>query len=170
MNDDEQKMNRFNTIYNNRHNDDINYAMKNILEWNEFADDDERTDINSSINPFATINMMIKEWDEEYLMEWDKNNKKDEEVVNALYKILNQEWNTGEARGQDYLEENKIDYPTIKAIENMYVEIEKESGDSKGKYIDDTLEKKLDIIFYKHAERSFIKIIKSNELNMDYWG
>ena len=49
----------------------------------------------------------------------------------------------------------------------MYVEIEKDFGDSLGK---DTLEKKLDIIFYKHAERSFIKIIKSNELNMDYWG
>ena len=167
MSEYQEKMNRFNTIYNNRHNDDINNAMKNILEWNEFADDDEPTDINSSINPFATINMMIKEWDEEYLVEWDKKNKKDEEVVNALYKILEQEWNTGETRGQDYLEENKIDYPTIKAIENMYLEIEKDFGDSLGK---DTLEKKLDIIFYKHAERSFIKIIKSNELNMDYWG
>jgi len=126
-----------------------------IIDWNE----------NDGNNVYMTINEAITEWETEWVFEGD--NVEEEEMVQALYEKLQHEWNSGYARGVQFLKTNEIDYGLINAIEDLYDYTEYEFGDDLNKK---TLADKLDIIFYKQAEEQFIQAIKRHELDEDFWG
>lgn len=130
--------------------------MELIFKWN----------INSGYNNYSTINEVIKEWEQHYLEEITHDSE-EQAMVNGLYNMYNNEWNTDKKRGQDFLEENKIDYKLIKAIEDVYICYEKECGYDVE---NDLLEDKLDFIFLRHAEEQMKKVMIEHDFNMDYWG
>ena len=131
--------------------------MEFIFNWNN----------NSIYNNHKTIEEVIKEWEQHfYFKEW-RFESEEQAMINGMYNLFNSEWNDGKKRGQDFLEENKLDYKMIKAIEDIYICYEKE-------YVfevkNDLLEDKLDFIFLQHAEKELRIAIVEHKLDVNYWG
>jgi hypothetical protein len=130
--------------------------MDLIFNWNK----------NSIYNNENTIQDVIKEWEQSYLSEFT-NDSEEEAIVNGLYNMYNQEWNTGKKRGRDFLEENEIDYELIKCIEDVYKCYKDEYEYQIGK--NDLLEQKLDFIFLRNARKEMMNAIEYHELNINLW-
>ena len=134
---------------NNKRNDK---ETQIILDWNT----------NNDCNSYDTIEDMINHWEASYL----DSEQSQEYIVSILYNELEQQFNTDKKRGQDFLEENEIDYDVICAIEKLYERsIRNISWDiNKSK-----LEHKLDYVYYIHATIKVKKILKFHELDgVDY--
>ena len=74
--------------------------MELIFNWNN----------NHENNYYATIRDVIKDWEQSYsyLGECEYECEK-QAMINGMYNLFNEEWNTGKKRGKDFLEENEID-------------------------------------------------------------
>ena len=90
----------------------------------------------------------------------------EEEMVQGLYQILQDEWNDDNGRAEHFLQED-CTLEIVRCIEDLYVYWELEFGDRLYK---DTLEEKLDLVYYFEAEELLKKAIEEEELDMDYWG
>jgi predicted RNA-binding protein len=145
-----------------KRNDDI---TQYILNWN-----------NNTRNNNITINQVLYNWECDFL--GDDNNKCEWEAVHELYNKLNDEFNNDKKkRGRDFLEafqNNDVMIvgvfvklsSIVDAIEDLYNHTEYLCG----KYMNKRrLEDKLDLIFYKHAEKEFVNELKKHRLEMDYW-
>ena len=131
--------------------------MELIFNWNN----------NSIYNNYKTIEEVIKEWKQTYYLEEWRFESEEQAMINGMYNLFNSEWNDGKKRGQDFLEENEIDYKLIKAIEDVYICYEKECEyDVKI----DLMEDKLDFIFLQHAEKELKNVITEHKLNVDFLG
>ena len=131
--------------------------MELIFNWNN----------NSIYNNYKTIEEVIKEWKQTYYLEEWRFESEEQAMINGMYNLFNSEWNDGKKRGQDFLEENEIDYKLIKAIEDVYICYEKECEYDVD---NDLLEDKLDFIFLQHAEKELKNVITEHKLNVDFWG
>jgi len=136
----------------------INLKQK-LLDWN-FKLGDEPS------NKFATITCVIKKWEQEYNRETDKT---DEEKVCALYDDFNSYWNNGYKLGETAINLNTKKYQAKSWIESAIEELYEEAN-VDGDNVSNTLADKLDFIYYKQAEKEFIKTLDNNKLDMDYWG
>ena len=88
----------------------------------------------------------------------------EEQMVQGLYGILQDYWNDWNDRAETFLEEYDGGND---AIEELYAYWIIQSGNNPYK---DTIEDKLDFIWYKQTEEEFIKMLDWEELDMDYWG
>ena len=125
-----------------------------ILDW----------DANDPSNPYMTIKEVIDEW------EWDINSDNEEteqELVDMLYEKHQYEWNDGYKRGKAFLRLNEINYEIINAIEDLYIYTEWEQGDYLNK---NTLEDKLDIIYYFQAQEKLQEALDEHEIENANWG
>ena len=125
-----------------------------ILDW----------DANDPSNPYMTIKEVIGEW------EWDINSDNEEteqELVSMLYEKHQYEWNDGYKRGKAFLRLNEINYEIINAIEDLYIYTEWEQGDYLNK---NTLEDKLDIIYYFQAKEKLQEALDEHEIENADWG
>tara|TARA_R110000868_G_scaffold185106_1_gene426922 strand:- start:2290 stop:2727 length:438 start_codon:yes stop_codon:yes gene_type:complete len=125
-----------------------------ILDW----------DANDPSNPYMTIKEVIDEW------EWDINSDNEEteqELVSMLYEKHQYEWNDGYKRGKAFLRLNEINYEIINAIEDLYIYTEWEQGDYLNK---NTLEDKLDIIYYFQAKEKLQEALDEHEIENADWG
>lgn len=91
----------------------------------------------------------------------------EDEMVEGLYQILQDEWNDDNDRADDFFEDIGCSKYIVRAIEDLYKYWEWEFGDRLYK---DTLEEKLDLVYYFEAEELLKKAIEEEELDMDYWG
>ena len=89
------------------------------------------------------------------------------QMVQGLYEDFESEWYNGENRALQFLEDNKITLGIIRSIEELYKYQEEEFGDS---FYKDTLEEKLDMIYYLEAEELLKKTVEEEELDIEYWG
>ena len=124
-----------------------------ILDW----------DANDPSNPYMTIKEVIDEW------EWDinsDNGETEQELVSMLYEKHQYEWNDGYKRGKAFLRLNEINYEIINAIEDLYIYTEWEQGDYLNK---NTLEDKLDIIYYFQAQEKLQEAIDEHEIENADW-
>ena len=126
-----------------------------LLDWNfELGE-------NKS-NKFMTITCVIKKWEQEYNRETDKTDK---EKRNALTDDLNSFWNNGYKIGEgtikfyDFIAGWLLEIAINELYDDMTIDYE--YGDRS---LYPTLADKLDFIYYKQAEKEFIKIIKKNNL------
>jgi|TARA_R110000803_G_scaffold145685_1_gene211461 hypothetical protein len=125
-----------------------------ILDW----------DANDPSNPYMTIKEVIDEW------EWDinsDNGETEQELVSMLYEKHQYEWNDGYKRGKAFLRLNEINYEIINAIEDLYIYTEWEQGDYLNK---NTLEDKLDIIYYFQAKEKLQEALDEHEIENADWG
>ena len=125
-----------------------------ILDW----------DANDPSNPYMTIKEVIDEW------EWDinsDNGETEQELVSMLYEKHQYEWNDGYKRGKAFLRLNEINYEIINAIEDLYIYTEWEQGDYLNK---NTLEDKLDIIYYFQAQEKLQEALDEHEIENANWG
>ena len=125
-----------------------------ILDW----------DANDPSNPYMTIKEVIDEW------EWDINSDNEEteqELVSMLYEKHQYEWNDGYKRGKAFLRLNEINYEIINAIEDLYIYTEWERGEYLNK---NTLEDKLDIIYYFQAKEKLQEALDEHEIENADWG
>ena len=125
-----------------------------ILDW----------DANDPSNPYMTIKEVIDEW------EWDinsDNGETEQELVSLLYEKHQYEWNDGYKRGKAFLRLNEINYEIINAIEDLYIYTEWEQGDYLNK---NTLEDKLDIIYYFQAQEKLQEALDEHEIENANWG
>lgn len=125
-----------------------------ILDW----------DANDPSNPYMTIKEVIDEW------EWDinsDNGETEQELVSMLYEKHQYEWNDGYKRGKAFLRLNEINYEIINAIEDLYIYTEWEQGDYLNK---NTLEDKLDIIYYFQAKEKLQEALDEHEIENANWG
>ena len=125
-----------------------------ILDW----------DAKDPSNPYMTIKEVIDEW------EWDINSDNEEteqELVSMLYEKHQYEWNDGYKRGKAFLRLNEINYEIINAIEDLYIYTEWEQGDYLNK---NTLEDKLDIIYYFQAKEKLQEALDEHEIENADWG
>ena len=90
----------------------------------------------------------------------------EEEMVQGLYEILGDEWNNHNGRAENFLQED-CTLEIVRCIEDLYEYWVEEIGIEMNK---DTIEKKLDFVYYCEAEEEFKKAIDWAELDMDYWG
>ena len=97
----------------------------------------------------------------------DMYNNSEQQMVQGLYEDFESEWNNGEDRAKQFLEHNEITLGIIRSIEELYKYQEEEFGDS---FYKDTLEEKLDLVYYCEAEELLKKAVEEEELDMDYWG
>ena len=111
---------------------------------------------------FMTINCVIQKWEEEFNSETDKTNK---EKRNALFDDLDNFWNKGYKIGEASIKSITIYNHSLmaRAINELYddMTIDYEYGDRS---LYPTFADKLDFIYYKQAEKEFIKTIKKNKL------
>ena len=124
-----------------------------ILDW----------DAKDPSNPYMTIKEVIDEW------EWDinsDNGETEQELVSLLYEKHQYEWNDGYKRGKAFLRLNEINYEIINAIEDLYIYTEWEQGDYLNK---NTLEDKLDIIYYFQAQEKLQEAIDEHEIENADW-
>ena len=124
-----------------------------ILDW----------DAKDPSNPYMSINEVINEW------ECDINSnigETEQELVSMLYEKHQYEWNDGYKRGKAFLRLNEINYEIINAIEDLYIYTEWEQGDYLNK---NTLEDKLDIIYYFQAEQKLKEAIDEHEIENADW-
>ena len=91
----------------------------------------------------------------------------EEDMVQGLYEELESEWNNYNDRAEDFIEEFGYNEYIVEAIEELYKYWEWELGFEMDK---DTLEEKLDLVYYCEAKELMMKAIEEEELNMDYWG
>ena len=124
-----------------------------ILDW----------DAKDPSNPYMTIKEVIDEW--EYDIEGDGGNT-EQELVSMLYEKHHYEWNDGYKRGKAFLRLNEINYEIINAIEDLYIYTEWEQGDYLNK---NTLEDKLDIIYYFQAQEKLQEAIDEHEIENADW-
>ena len=125
-----------------------------ILDW-------DNTDTS---NPYVSIQDAIEAW------ECDLNSDDDftdNELVTFLYEKHQYEWNDDYKRGRTFLKLNEINYEIINAIEELYIYIEWEQGDYLNK---NTLEDKLDIIYYFQAKEKLQEALDLHELDNANWG
>ena len=125
-----------------------------ILDW-------DNTDTS---NPYVTIQDAIEAW------ECDLNSEDEyteNELVTFLYEKHQYEWNDGYKRGRTFLKLNEINYEIINAIEDLYNYTEWEQGDYLNK---NTLEDKLDIIYYFQAKEKLQEALEEHELDNANWG
>ena len=125
-----------------------------ILDW----------DAKDPSNPYMTIKEVIDEW------EWDinsDNGETEQELVDMLYEKHQYEWNDGYKRGKAFLRLNEINYEIINAIEDLYIYTEWEQGDYLNK---NTLEDKLDIIYYFQAQEKLQEALDEHEIENANWG
>ena len=125
-----------------------------ILDW-------DNTDTS---NPYVTIQDAIEAW------ECDLNSEDEyteADLVTFLYEKHQYEWNDGYKRGRTFLKLNEINYEIINAIEDLYIQYEWEFGDELNK---NTLEDKLDIIYYFQAKEKLQEALEEHELDNANWG
>ena len=125
-----------------------------ILDW-------DNTDTS---NPYVTIQDAIEAW------ECDLNSEDEyteADLVTFLYEKHQYEWNDDYKRGRSFLKLNEINYEIINAIEDLYNYTEWEQGDYLNK---NTLEDKLDIIYYFQAKEKLQEAIEEHELDNADWG
>ena len=133
---------------NNRNDKETQF----ILDWNT----------NDTCNSYDTIEYMVNQWEEAYL----GSEQAKEYIIKVLYVELEHQFNSDKKRGQDFLEENEIDYDVICAIENLYERCRGNIGWDINK---SKLEQKLDYVFYIHATMKVKKILKFHKLDdVDY--
>ena len=132
-----------------------------ILDW----------DAKDPSNPYMTINEVINEWETSYISDHDNNDARwmaeEDAMVTALYEKHHYEWNDGYKRGKAFLRLNEINYEIINAIEDLYIYTEWEQGDYLNK---NTLEDKLDIIYYFQAEQKLKDALDEHEIENANWG
>tara|TARA_R110000822_G_C14921494_1_gene451460 strand:+ start:39 stop:464 length:426 start_codon:yes stop_codon:yes gene_type:complete len=90
----------------------------------------------------------------------------EEDMVNGLWVELEDEWNNDMGRADSLLQEN-CTLEIVRCIEDLYQYWVDESGEGNAW---DTIEEKLDFVYYCEAEAEFKKAIEVAELNMEYWG
>jgi len=127
-----------------------------IFNWNK----------NSIHNNHNTIQEVIKDWEQHYLCDFTTDSE-EKAIINGLYDMYIHEWDDERTRGQDFLEDNKIDYELIRAIEDAYNCYKKDYGLIG---TNDLLENKLNYIFLRHAEVEMENAIKYHNLDVDLWG
>ena len=91
----------------------------------------------------------------------------EDEMVEGLYQILQDEWNDDNDRADDFFEDIGCSIYIVRAIEDLYKYWEWERGYEMGK---DTIEEKLDVIYYLEAEELLKKAVEEEELDIEYWG
>ena len=116
------------------------------------------------------VKLTIEAWKEDI----DKSNEglgvvyeTEEEMVQGLYEDFESGWNDDNDRADDFFDELGCSKYIVRAIEDLYKYWEWEVGDRLYK---DTLEEKLDLVYYFEAEELLKKAIEEEELDMDYWG
>ena len=135
-----------------------------IYDWND-------EDIGGVNIDFETIEEAFNKWTEEYLY-WNVSNLNTQEhlIIKPLYDKLESEWNNAtRKRGKAFLHHYADDIDSedwITDIENLYYWLEYRDG---VKYNKGRISDKLDLIFYKQAERRFIYYIKRQDLDWDCW-
>tara|TARA_R100000541_G_scaffold37592_1_gene45480 strand:- start:810 stop:1241 length:432 start_codon:yes stop_codon:yes gene_type:complete len=125
-----------------------------ILDWDNWDES----------NPYVTIQDAIQAW------ECDVNSEDEyteADLVTFLYEKHQYEWNDGYKRGKSFLQLNEINYEIINAIEDLYIQYEWEFGDELNK---NTLEDKLDIIYYFQAKEKLQEALEEHELDNANWG
>ncbi len=91
----------------------------------------------------------------------------EQRMVQGLYEDFESEWNNGENRALQFLEDNKITIGIIRSIEELYRWWLEETG---FELVKDTLEEKLDLVYYFEAEELLKKAVEEEELDIEYWG
>ena len=139
-----------------------NKVMEVVFDFNTKEENDDYD------NEYMSIEFAVKNWECLYLGDLDYS---EQYIVNALYTIYQDEWNGGQRRGKNFLEESEskchLNCKLINNIEKAYDECLKNNDWDIHK---NRLEDKLDLLFYLHAENTFKEILNFHNLDLDYFG
>ena len=134
----------------------IRNVKQTLLDWN-FGLGEEKS------NKFMTITCVIKKWEQEFNRETDKTDK---EKRFALFDDLNNFWNNDYKIGEATIE--FMDFIAVRfletAIDELYDGREHFEDREYNKTLTADFADKLDYIYYKQAEKEFIKTINKNNL------
>ena len=111
------------------------------------------------------VKLTIESWKEDCANNSYENSES--QMVQGLNDDFESGWNNDNDRADDFFEEFGCSIYIVRAIEDLYKYWEWERGYEMGK---DTIEEKLDVIYYLEAEELLKKAVEEEELDIEYWG
>jgi len=111
------------------------------------------------------VKLTIESWKED--CENNSYHNSEQQMVQGLYDDFESGWNNDNDRADDFFDELGCSKYIVRAIEDLYKYWEWEFGDRLYK---DTIEEKLDLVYYFEAKELMMKAIEEEELDIEYWG
>ena len=111
------------------------------------------------------VELAIESWKED--CENNSYHNSEQQMVQGLFDDFESGWNNDNDRADDFFDELGCSKYIVRAIEDLYKYWEWEFGSRLYK---DTLEEKLDLVYYFEAKELMMKAIEEEELDIEYWG